>query len=137
MSSQFGVLNVTFEDILLISSVFLHLRLKMHLLSGCSQWSSRSSHLQMFFKIGVLKNFTKFQKFHKFAGLKACNVIKKRFQHRRFPVKFTKLKEHLILQSTSGGCFWSRLYTTSFYKDLSSLSKDEPSLNLLFHLRQE
>ena len=60
MSSHFGVLNVTFEDILLINSVVLYLRLKLHLLCGCLQWSSRSSHSQMFFKIGLRKNFTNF-----------------------------------------------------------------------------
>ena len=40
----------------------------------------------MFFKIDVLKNFANFTEKH----LKACNFIKKRLQHRCFPVKFAK-----------------------------------------------
>ena len=38
----------------------------------------RSSHLQMFFKIGVIGVL----------GLKACKFVKKRLQHRCFAVKF-------------------------------------------------
>ena len=45
---------------------------------------SRSSHSQMFFKIGVLKSFAIF------TGLKACNYIKDRFQPRCFHEKFAK-----------------------------------------------
>ena len=52
----------------------------------------------MYFRIGVLKNFAMFTGkhlcwslfFNKYAGLKACNFIKKRLQHRFFPVKFPK-----------------------------------------------
>ena len=53
----------------------------------------RSSRSQMFFKIGVLKNFAVIRRktpvfeslFNKIAGLKSCNFIKKRLQHRCFP----------------------------------------------------
>ena len=45
----------------------------------------------MFFKIGILKNFTNFTGKHLCWSLffikLACNFIKKRLQHRRFPVK--------------------------------------------------
>ena len=62
---------------------------------------NKSSHSQMFFKIAVLKNFVIFTgkylcwslfltKF-KVSSLKACNVIKKRLQHRCFPVNIVKL----------------------------------------------
>ena len=52
----------------------------------------------MYFRIGVLKNFAMFTGkhlcwslfFNKYAGLKACNFIKKRLQHKFFPVKFAK-----------------------------------------------
>ena len=52
----------------------------------------------MFFKIGVPKSFTNITEKHlcwslplnKVAGLKACNFIKKRLQHRCLPVKFAK-----------------------------------------------
>ena len=56
---------------------------------------ARSSRSQMFFKIGVLKNFVIlivihlcWSLFNKVAGLQACNFIKKR------------------LKNTSGGYFW-------------------------------
>ena len=52
----------------------------------------------MYFRIGVLENFAMFTGNHlcwslffdKYAGLKACNFIKKRLQHTFFPVKFAK-----------------------------------------------
>ena len=58
----------------------------------------RSGRLQTFFKIGVLKHFTIFTGKHlswrlffiKVAGLKACNYIKKRLQHRCFPVNIAE-----------------------------------------------
>ena len=58
---------------------------------------SRSSHLQMLFKIGCLKNLVisigntcSGVSFYKTAGLKAYNFIKKRPQHRCFPVSIAK-----------------------------------------------
>ena len=50
----------------------------------------KSSRSQIFFKIGLLKNFANFtgkapvleSPFNKVAGLKTCNFIKKRLQHR-------------------------------------------------------
>ena len=49
----------------------------------------------MFFKIGVRKNFTNFTGKHLcwslfLIKLQACNFLKKRLQHRDFPVKFVK-----------------------------------------------
>ena len=51
----------------------------------------------MFFRTGVFKNFTDFTgkhmcqiSFNKVSGLKACNFIEKRLQHRCFPMKFAK-----------------------------------------------
>ena len=41
--------------------------------------------------------------FDKVPDLQACHFIKKRLQHRCFPMKFAKSKEHLVLQNTSGG----------------------------------
>ena len=66
-------------------------------------YTSRSSRLQMFFKIGVLKNCANFTGKHlcwslflkNSCSLKACNFIIKRLQHRCFTVRFTKfLKTH-------------------------------------------
>ena len=65
----------------------------------------RSNRSQMFFKIGVKKNIKKFKKFLKkfrkchrktpvvesfLIKLQVCNFIKKRLQHKYFPVKFAK-----------------------------------------------
>ena len=59
----------------------------------------RNSHSQMFFKVGVLKNFANFTGKHLCWSLflislqdfrPACNFIKKRLLHRCFPVKFGK-----------------------------------------------
>ena len=55
----------------------------------------------------VLKNFANFAKkarlleplFNKVAGLKACNFIKKRFQHMCLPVKFSKFLRTPILKN--------------------------------------
>ena len=66
----------------------------------------RSSRLQIFFKIGVLKNFAIFTGkhlclclFNKVAGLKSCNFIKKRLQHRCFPVNIVKFLRIPILKN--------------------------------------
>ena len=40
---------------------------------------------------------------NKVAGLSACNFIKKRLQHRCFPVTFAKYSRTPFLQNTSGG----------------------------------
>ena len=58
----------------------------------------------MFFKIGVLANFAIFtgkhrcwkSLFNKVAGLQACNFVKKRLQHRCFPVITAKFLKILI-----------------------------------------
>ena len=61
-------------------------------------YTSRSSRLQMFFKIGAFKSFAKFTGKHlcwslflkKLAGSRPATLLK-RLQHRCFPVRFTKL----------------------------------------------
>ena len=58
----------------------------------------RSSRSQMFFKIGVLKNFSMFAKKHLCSSLfliklgpwRPAFLLKKRFQHRCFPVNIAK-----------------------------------------------
>ena len=62
------------------------------------------------------RSFLKFRKFHwkisvlesifnKTAGLKACNFIKKRLQHRCFPLKFAKFLRTPILKNICDACF--------------------------------
>ena len=43
--------------------------------------------------------------FNKVAGLQAYNFIKKRVQHRCFPVNITKLLRTSILKNIVKGCF--------------------------------
>ena len=72
----------------------------------------RTSRSQMFFEIGVLKVCNIHRKtpvleslFSKVASLEACNFIKKRLQHRCFPVNIAKFLIKLYLKNTTGGCF--------------------------------
>ena len=59
----------------------------------------RSSRSQILLKIRVLKKLCKFHRkapvleslFHKVTGLKTGNSIKKKLQHKCFPVKFAKV----------------------------------------------
>ena len=63
-----------------------------------SKMRIRSSRSQMFFKIGVLKNFTNFTLKHlcwilfwiKLPAIRPATLLK-RLQHRCFPVKFAKI----------------------------------------------
>ena len=43
--------------------------------------------------------------FNKAAGLKTCNSVKRRLQHRGFPVKFAKSPRTHFLPKSSSGCF--------------------------------
>ena len=70
-----------------ITSYFHPVNIAKFLQIAFLQNTSGSSHLQMFF------------------GLKACNFIKKRLQHRCFPVKFKKILRTPFLQNTSHDCF--------------------------------
>ena len=59
-------------------------------------YDRKQSLKDMFFKIAILKDFAIFTgkwrstSFIKVAGLKACNFIKKRLQHKCFPVNIAK-----------------------------------------------
>ena len=43
--------------------------------------------------------------FNKAAGLQVCNFIKKRLQHRCFPVIIANFLRILILRTSANGCF--------------------------------
>ena len=68
----------------------------------------RSSRSQMFFKIGVLKNFSMFAKKHLCSSLfliklgpwRPAFLLKKRFQHRCFPVNIAKFLRTAFLWNT-------------------------------------
>ena len=84
-------------------------RQHMQIISFQQARSYRSSSSQMFFKIGVLKNFRTFHRkilvleslFNKASSLQVYNFIKKRLQNRCAPVKFAKFLRTPFLQSTS------------------------------------
>ena len=74
----------------------------------CSSENLRSSRSQMFFKIGVLKNFSMFAKKHLCSSLfliklgpwRPAFLLKKRFQHRCFPVNIAKFLRTAFLWNT-------------------------------------
>ena len=53
-------------------------------------------------------------------GLKACNFIKKRLQHRFFLINIAKFLRTVFLQNTSGGCFYTHGWV-AFAKDYHEL----------------
>ena len=81
---------------------------------SCSRCKCRSSRSQMFFKIGVLRNFAIFTVKQlcwslfliKLQDRSSCNFIKKRLQHRCFPVNTANFLRTPILQNSSEGCFY-------------------------------
>ena len=84
-----------------------HFREKFHI-------RCRSSHSQMFFKIGLLKSFAIFTGKHLCWCLfliKLKNLLKKRFRHRCFPVNIAQLLKTAFSQNSFGGCF-SRILNT-------------------------
>ena len=68
---------------------------------------------ELFYKIGVLKNFAIFTGkqrrsslcCNKVAGLRLANLFKKRLWHRCFPVNFAKFLRTTFLQNTSERLF--------------------------------
>ena len=50
--------------------------------------------------------------FKKVTGPQACNFLKKKYQHRCFPVKFERFLRARFLQNTSGGCFLRKATVT-------------------------
>ena len=74
--------------------------------------TSRSSRLQIFLKIGILKSFANFTGKHLYWSLflknlqaEGLQLHNKRLQHRCFPMKFVKFLRTPFLKNTSGNCF--------------------------------
>ena len=59
-----------------------------------------STHSQEFYKTGVLKNFAKITGKH--LCWRPVTLLKKRLQHKFFPMNFPKILKTPILQNTSG-----------------------------------
>ena len=53
---------------------------------------------------------------NKITDPKTCNLIKKRLQHRLFPVNIVKVLRAAFLQNTSGGCFLSFIMNICYFK---------------------
>ena len=87
----------------------------------------RSSHWEVFCQKVVLKYFTEFTEkhlwwslfFNKVAGLRPETLLKKRLQHRCFPVSFVKFFKNTfkknILKNPSGSCFCPKDLFLSFF----------------------
>ena len=63
----------------------------------------------------VLVNNAKYR-----SSLQVCNFIKKRLQHRCFPVIFVKFLRAPFSQNTSGGCFWKYIHVLPIFSTSSS-----------------
>ena len=80
--------------------------------------SCRSSRLEVFCKIGVLRNFVKFTGkhlcqslfFNRLAGLRPATLLKKRLWHRCFPVNFTKFLKTPFYRTPPDDCFCSAFF---------------------------
>ena len=88
-------------------------------------FSFKSSHR----RCSVKKVFLTFRKFdrktpvlesllNKVAGLEACNIIKKRLQHRYFPVKFAKFLRTPFWRISANDGFYSFLLTAPVLESL-------------------
>ena len=74
---------------------------------------TRSSHPDVFFKTGVLRNFAKLTEkhlcqslyFNKVAGPRPATFLRQRFWRRCFPVNLAIFLRTPFLKNTSGGCF--------------------------------
>ena len=73
----------------------------------------KTSRLQMFFEIGVLKVYNVHRKrlvlellFSKVASLEAYTFVKKKLQHRCFPVNIATLLRKFYLKNITGGCIF-------------------------------
>ena len=67
----------------------------------------KSRSLEVFYKIGVLKIFTKYtgKYLYRSLFLEACNFIKTRLRHRCFFAFLQSLEEHLFCRTSANGCF--------------------------------
>ena len=84
----------------------------------------RSNRPEVFCKKGVLRNLTKFPGkhlcqslfFNKVAGLNPATLLKRDSGTGVFLGISRNFLEHLFLQKTSGGCFFTSIWTGGVYK---------------------
>ena len=88
----------TFQLLLLLCNTSICLLIDREWQKNTQRLVSRSSLPEVFFKKGVLRNFTKFTGkhlyqslfFNKVAGLRSATLLKKRLLHRCVPVSFVR-----------------------------------------------
>ena len=68
-------------------------------------WYNQKQPTEVFYKKAALKNFATFTGKHLCWSPQARNVIKKRLQHRCFPVNITTILRTPILKTSANGCF--------------------------------
>ena len=64
------------------------------------------------------------------SDLKASNFIKKKLQHRCFPVNMAKFLRTAFLWNTSGGCFWfhhRNINITCVFINISKFNNEKTS----------
>ena len=102
-----GTIKISIHKLFFKASCFTE---HFKILMAIHSFTSRSSHWRCSAEKYILKNFANFtgkrtpvleSVFNKVASLrlKACNFIEKRLQHRRFPVKSSKLLRTPILRN--------------------------------------
>ena len=105
--------------------------LKTNLLST----ACRSSRLQIFFKIGVgvvLESLL-----DKVVDLKSWNFIKRRLQHRSFPVNIAKFFRTAFSQNTSGNCFYVCHYPESFLFNMVPKSQTFSAIGEIIYIQKD
>ena len=88
----------------------------------------RSSHSQMFFKIGVLRTFPNFTKkdqcwnlfYIKLQAWKPATLLKRDSNTSVFLWNLSNFHKQFLLQITSGGCFWEM---SMFWFNLAHIKK--------------
>ena len=80
-----------FKKIILLINIYIDVQILKHF---------QKQSPEVFYKKGVLENFTKFTVKH----LRPATLLKKRLWHRCFPMNFVKFFRTPFLQNTSGGC---------------------------------
>ena len=80
-----------------------------------------SSHRRCSVKKGVLKNFVLESLFNQVADLQSSNFVKKRLQHRCFPVKYAKFLRTSILKNICKRVLLQFLSRSSHYNTFFSV----------------
>ena len=84
-------------------------------------WKVRSSHQRCSVRKGVFRYFAKIHKKH--LCLRPGTLLKKRLWYRCLPFTFAQFLRTLLLENTSGGCFWKVKYR-QIWRNVWKIVKD-------------